>query len=269
MSEVAIQVNNISKLYRLGTVGTRTLHGDLNRWWYRVRGLDDPFTKVMETNEINIAHQEFIWSLRDISFEVIKGESLGIIGKNGAGKSTILKLLSRITNPTTGEIKINGRVASLLEVGTGFHPELTGKENIYMNGAILGMTRKEVNSRLKEIIEFSGVERHIDTPVKRYSSGMYVRLAFSVAAHLETDILILDEILSVGDQEFQQKCLSKMEQICHDQGRTIIYVSHALPTIERMCSHGIYLKNGKIHFNGKIKEVIKRYTDDLSSKTER
>ena len=239
---------------------------DLNRWWYRVRGLEDPFTTVMETNEINIANPEFIWSLRDISFEVLKGESLGIIGKNGAGKSTLLKLLSRITNPTTGEIKINGRVASLLEVGTGFHPELTGKENIYMNGAILGMTRKEVNSRLSEIIDFSGVERHIDTPVKRYSSGMYIRLAFSVAAHLETDILILDEILSVGDQEFQQKCLNKMEQICHDQGRTIIYVSHALPTIERMCSNGIYLKNGKILVNGKIKEVIKKYTDDLGAK---
>ena len=242
------------------------MHGDLNRWWYRVRGLEDPFTTVMETTEINIANPEFIWSLRDISFEVLKGESLGIIGKNGAGKSTLLKLLSRITNPTTGEIKINGRVASLLEVGTGFHPELTGKENIYMNGAILGMTRKEVNSRLSEIIDFSGVERHIDTPVKRYSSGMYIRLAFSVAAHLETDILILDEILSVGDQEFQQKCLNKMEQICHDQGRTIIYVSHALPTIERMCSNGIYLKNGKILVNGKIKEVIKKYTDDLGAK---
>jgi ABC-type polysaccharide/polyol phosphate transport system ATPase subunit len=263
MSEVAIQVNHISKLYHLGTVGTHTLHGDLNRWWSRVRGQEDPFATITESAGSSISNQELIWSLKDISFEVLRGESLGIIGKNGAGKSTLLKLLSRITNPTSGEIKINGRVASLLEVGTGFHPELTGKENIYMNGAILGMTRKEVTSRLHEIIDFSGVERHIDTPVKRYSSGMYIRLAFSVAAHLETEILILDEVLSVGDQEFQQKCLNKMEQICHDQGRTIIYVSHALATVQRMCTHGIYLKNGMIHTNGLMQEVIKAYTDDL------
>lgn len=263
MSEIAIQVNNISKLYHLGTVGTNTLHGDLNRWWSRVRGLDDPFATIIETSGTQISGQEHIWSLKDISFEVMKGESLGIIGKNGAGKSTLLKLLSRITNPTSGEIRINGRVASLLEVGTGFHPELTGKENIYMNGAILGMTHKEVNSRLKEIIEFSGVERHIDTPVKRYSSGMYIRLAFSVAAHLESDILILDEVLSVGDLEFQQKCLNKMEQICRDHRRTIIYVSHSLTSVERMCTHGIYLKNGRIDFNGEIKEVIKAYMNDI------
>ncbi len=263
MSQIAIQVQNISKLYHLGTVGTQTLHGDLNRWWYRLRGLEDPFVKVSESKEGHSSDPDYIWSLNDITFEVKKGESLGIIGKNGAGKSTLLKLLSRITNPTKGEIKINGRVAGLLEVGTGFHPELTGKENIYMNGAILGMTRKEVNSRLSEIIEFSGVERHIDTPVKRYSSGMYIRLAFSVAAHLETDILILDEVLSVGDIEFQEKCLKKMEQICRDQGRTIIYVSHALATVQRMCTHGIYLKNGKIHANGSMQEVIKAYTLDL------
>jgi len=265
MSQVAIQVNNISKLYRLGTVGTQTLHGDLNRWWYRIRGLEDPFVKVTENKEEHSTDHDYIWSLKDISFEVLKGESLGIIGKNGAGKSTLLKLLSRITNPTNGEIKINGRVASLLEVGTGFHPELTGKENIYMNGAILGMTRKEVNARLNQIIQFSGVERHIDTPVKRYSSGMYIRLAFSVAAHLETDILILDEVLSVGDIEFQEKCLKKMEQICHDQGRTIIYVGHSFATLQRMCTHGIFLKNGKIRANGSIQEVIKAYTHDLKS----
>lgn len=263
MSEIAIEVNNISKLYRLGKIGTSTLHGDLNRWWYRVRGREDPFASILEKEEAQITEQEYIWSLKNISFEVQKGASLGIIGKNGAGKSTLLKLLSRITNPTQGEIKIKGRVVSLLEVGTGFHPELTGRENIYMNGAILGMTRKEVNNRLDAIIEFSGVERHIDTPVKRYSSGMYIRLAFSVAAHLETDIMILDEVLSVGDQEFQQKCLNKMEQICHDDGRTIIYVSHAMASVERMCTQGIYLKNGKVHVNGLIKDVMRAYTGDI------
>lgn len=263
MSEVAIEVNNISKLYILGKVGTNTLHGDLNRWWYRVRGREDPYTAILEKDDRRPTQQDFIWSLKDISFEVKKGASLGIIGKNGAGKSTLLKLLSRITNPTEGEIKIKGRMVSLLEVGTGFHPELTGRENIYMNGAILGMNRKEVNNRINEIIEFSGVERHIDTPVKRYSSGMYIRLAFSVAAHLETEIMILDEVLSVGDQEFQQKCLNKMEQICHDEGRTIIYVSHALATVERMCTQGIYLKQGKINLSGLIKDVTKAYTSDL------
>lgn len=264
MSEIAIQVNNISKLYQLGNIGTSTLYGDLNRWWFKVRGKEDPFAIVSE-KENHTNQREFIWSLKDISFELLKGQSLGIIGKNGAGKSTLLKILSRITNPTHGEIKINGRVAGLLEVGTGFHPELTGRENIYMNGAILGMTRNEVTSRLKEIIEFSGVERHIETPVKRYSSGMYIRLAFSIAAHLETDILILDEVLSVGDVEFQQKCLNKMEQICQKQGKTIIYVSHALNTVARMCTHGIYLKNGKILIDGSVDDAIHAYNADIKT----
>jgi lipopolysaccharide transport system ATP-binding protein len=256
MSEIAIHVKNISKMYRLGTVGTKTLYGDLNRWWSRVRGKEDPYESI-DLIERNIAPRpEFIWSLKDISFDVMQGETIGIIGKNGAGKSTLLKILSRITNPTHGDIKINGRVASLLEVGTGFHPEFTGRENIYMNGAILGMTRKEVNGKLAEIIDFSGVENYIDTPVKRYSSGMYVRLAFSVAAHLQTDILILDEVLSVGDIEFQKKCLDKMENVCHKEGKTIIYVSHNLPTVERMCNHAIYLKKGSIQLNGPVKEVI-------------
>ncbi len=265
MSEIAIKVEHLSKKYRLGAVGTKTLYGDLNRWWYKVRGREDPFLKISDVSHRKI-HKigEDIWTLKDISFEVIKGEAIGIIGKNGAGKSTLLKILSRITNPTKGEIKVNGRVASLLEVGTGFHPEFTGRENIYMNGAILGMTRKEVTAKLSEIIDFSGVEKYIDTPVKRYSTGMYVRLAFSVAAHLQTDILILDEVLSVGDLEFQQKCLVKMEQVCRREGKTIIYVSHALKTVERMCDHAIYLKEGIICMNGPVQEVTTAFANEMN-----
>jgi lipopolysaccharide transport system ATP-binding protein len=269
MSEIAIHVRNISKMYRLGTVSTKTLYGDLNRWWSRIRGRDDPYAAIEILESNRDIKSEFVWSLKDISFDVMKGEAIGIIGKNGAGKSTLLKILSRITNPTSGDIKVNGRVASLLEVGTGFHPEFTGRENIYMNGAILGMTRKEVSGKLSEIIDFSGVEAYIDTPVKRYSSGMYVRLAFSVAAHLQTDILILDEVLSVGDIEFQKKCLDKMENVCHKEGKTIIYVSHALATVERMCKHAIYLKNGTIHMNGSVKEVISAFSNDVFPKPEK
>lgn len=264
MSDIAIRINDVSKMYRLGTLGSKTLHGDLNRWWSRVRGKEDPFSSIIETNEINkVSTNPYVWSLKNISFDVMKGEVIGILGRNGAGKSTLLKILSRITNPTSGDIKIDGRIASLLEVGTGFHPELTGRENVYMNGAILGMNRKEVNQKIKEIIDFSGVEGYIETPVKRYSSGMYVRLAFSVAAHLQADILILDEVLSVGDMEFQKKCLDKMEQVCRNEGRTIIYVSHNLWSVEKMCSHAIYLKNGRIHQNGIVKEVIATYSNDL------
>ena len=222
--------------------------------------------KITGSVDTQYSAREEFFALNDVSFDIYQGDRVGIIGRNGAVKSTLLKILSRITEPSAGKVSIKGRIASLLEVGTGFHPELTGRENIFLNGSILGMSRQEIQRKFDEIVEFSEVERFLDTPVKRYSSGMYIRLAFSVAAHLETDILILDEILSVGDQEFQQKCLNKMEQICHDQGRTIIYVSHALPTIERMCSNGIYLKNGKILVNGKIKEVIKKYTDDLGAK---
>ena len=263
MSEIAIHIRKISKMYHLGTVSTKTLYGDLNRWWSRMRGREDPYEAIDFIERNQEPKPEFVWSLKDISFDVMQGETIGIIGKNGAGKSTLLKILSRITNPTSGDIMINGRVASLLEVGTGFHPEFTGRENIYMNGAILGMTRKEVTGKLDEIIDFSGVEAYIDTPVKRYSSGMYVRLAFSVAAHLQTDILILDEVLSVGDIEFQKKCLDKMENVCHKEGKTIIYVSHTLATVERMCNHAIYLKKGVIQLNGPVKEVIAVFSKDI------
>ncbi|MEO5581731.1 MAG: ABC transporter ATP-binding protein [Saprospiraceae bacterium] len=263
MSEIAIHVRNISKMYRLGAVSTKTLYGDLNRWWSKVRGREDPFASVEILENHRTHKSDFVWSLKDISFDVMKGETIGIIGKNGAGKSTLLKILSRITNPTSGDIKARGRIASLLEVGTGFHPEFTGRENIYMNGAILGMTRKEVSSKLSEIIDFSGVEAYIDTPVKRYSSGMYIRLAFSVAAHLQTDILILDEVLSVGDIEFQKKCFDKMEIVCRKEGKTIIYVSHTLSTVERMCNHAIYLKNGTLNLYGPVKEVISVFSNDI------
>lgn len=263
MSEIAIQVHQISKLYRLGKIGTKTLHGDLNRWWSKVRGKEDPFSSIENPSSGWKNDAEYQWSLKDITFDVMQGDAIGIIGKNGAGKSTLLKILSRITNPSSGEIKVKGRIASLLEVGTGFHPELTGRENILMNGAILGMTNKEVISRLEEIIDFSGVEKYIDTPVKRYSSGMYVRLAFSVAAHLQTDILILDEVLAVGDMEFQEKCLDKMEKVCRNEGKTIIYVSHSFSNVERMCNHAIYLKKGAMHLNGSVKEVISAYKNDM------
>ena len=208
--DIILKAENISKQYRLGVVGTGTLSHDLNRWWHKVRGKEDPYLKVGETNDRSTkGTSEYVWALQDINFEVERGEVLGIIGKNGAGKSTLLKLLSRVTSPTTGTIRARGRIASLLEVGTGFHPELTGKENIYLNGAILGMRKKEITRKLDEIIDFSGVERYIDTPVKRYSSGMYVRLAFAVAAHLESEILIVDEVLAVGDAEFQKKMLGQ------------------------------------------------------------
>ncbi|HXB12493.1 MAG TPA: ABC transporter ATP-binding protein, partial [Bacteroidia bacterium] len=222
MSDTVIKVENVGKQYRLGKVGTGTLGHDLKRWWYSIQGKEDPFLKIGETNKRDTKGlSEYVWALKDINFEVKQGEVLGIIGKNGAGKSTLLKILSRITTPTTGEFKVKGRVASLLEVGTGFHPELTGRENIFLNGAILGMTKPEIKSKFDEIVAFSGVERYIETPVKRYSSGMYVRLAFAVAAHLEPEILIIDEVLAVGDAEFQKKCLGKMKDIS-GQGRTVL-----------------------------------------------
>jgi lipopolysaccharide transport system ATP-binding protein len=263
MSDIAISVENVSKMYRLGNYGTNTLGDDITRWWANVRGKEDPFSKIAETNDRSTkADSDYVWSLKDVSFEVKQGQTVGIIGKNGAGKSTLLKILSRITAPTSGNIRVNGRMSSLLEVGTGFNPELTGRENAYMNGAILGMNRKEVASKLDQIIDFSGVEGYIDTPVKRYSSGMYVRLAFAVAAHLNTEILILDEVLSVGDVEFQKKCLDKMEQICYKEGKTIVFVSHAMNTIERMCSEIFYLKNGEMHMQGKTQDILPLYMRD-------
>jgi lipopolysaccharide transport system ATP-binding protein len=259
-----IRVENVSKQYRLGEVGTGTLSHDLNRWWYKVRGKEDPYLKIGETNDRSTkGDSDYSWALRDVSFEVKQGEVLGIIGRNGAGKSTLLKILSRVTTPTTGQIKVKGRIASLLEVGTGFHPELTGRENIFLNGAILGMGKAEIASKFDEIVDFSGCDRYIDTPVKRYSSGMYVRLAFAVAAHLEPEILIIDEVLAVGDAEFQKKCLGKMKDVA-GQGRTVLFVSHNMASVATLCRHGLILSNGVIGFSGRISDTVTKYLENSS-----
>lgn len=256
-----IEVHNVSKMYRLGNVSTGTISHDLNRWWHKVRGKEDPYTKIAESNARDTkGSSEYVWSLRDINFNVKQGEILGIVGRNGAGKSTLLKILSRVTGPTTGNIKMRGRVASLLEVGTGFHPELTGRENVFLNGAILGMTKNEIKSKFDEIVDFSGVERYIDTPVKRYSSGMYVRLAFGVAAHLEPEILIIDEVLAVGDAEFQKKCLGKMKDVSDKEGRTVLFVSHNMVAVKSLCSSGILLNKGLIEGIGTSSEIVDMYT---------
>ncbi len=267
MKQLAIKAENISKQYRLGEVGTGTLSHDLNRFWHKVRGLEDPYIKIGEANDRSSkGESDYVWSLRDINFEIEKGDAVGIIGRNGAGKSTLLKLLSKVTKPTTGRFKVNGRIASLLEVGTGFNPEMTGRENIYLNGAILGMRRHEITRKLDEIIAFSGVERYIDTPVKRYSSGMYVRLAFAVAAHLESEILIVDEVLAVGDADFQKKCLGKMGDVSKNEGRTVLFVSHNMSAIQNLCGKAILLKNGGIQYQGNVSEVTALYhNEDLTS----
>jgi lipopolysaccharide transport system ATP-binding protein len=263
MSELAIKVENLSKMYRLGSVGTGTISQDLNRTIARLRGKEDPYAKVGLVNDRSTKSDgDFVWSLKDINFEIKKGDAVGIIGKNGAGKSTLLKILSRVTGPSTGTVKIKGRVASLLEVGTGFHPELSGRDNIFMNGSILGMSRAEIKSKFDEIVDFSGVEKYIDTPVKRYSSGMYVRLAFAVAAHLEPEILIVDEVLAVGDAEFQKKCLGKMQDVNREEGRTVLFVSHNMAAVNRMCDKGIVLKDGQKSFEGNKDEAIKFYLKD-------
>jgi lipopolysaccharide transport system ATP-binding protein len=265
MSDTVIKVENVGKLYRLGEIGTGTISHDLNRWWARVRGKEDPFGKIGETNDRTTkGNSDYVWSLKDINFDVKQGEVLGIIGRNGAGKSTLLKILSKVTTPTQGRIKVKGRIASLLEVGTGFHPELTGRENIYLNGAILGMTKAEINKKFDEIVDFSGVERYIDTPVKRYSSGMYVRLAFAVAAFLEPEILIVDEVLAVGDTEFQKKCLGRMKDVSTNDGRTVLFVSHNMASISELCNKGIFLKNGTINNIGNIKEIVETYLNSNS-----
>jgi lipopolysaccharide transport system ATP-binding protein len=265
MSDVAIRVENLSKLYQLGEVGTGTLSRDVERWWARVRGKEDPFAKIGQVNDRTAkAESDFVWALKDIDFEVKKGEVLGIIGRNGAGKSTLLKILSKITSPTTGKIYLDGRIASLLEVGTGFHPELTGRENIFMNGAILGMRKKEIQKKFDAIVDFAGVEKYIDTPVKRYSSGMYVRLAFAVAAYLEPEILIVDEVLAVGDAEFQKKCLGRMKDVSVNDGRTVLFVSHNLYAINQLCMSSILLKNGSIMQIGKTQKVLEMYSSILN-----
>jgi len=258
--DIILKAENISKQYRLGTVGTGTLSHDLNRWWHRIRGKEDPYLKVGETNDRSTkGNSDYVWALQDINFEVKRGEVLGIIGKNGAGKSTLLKILSKVTAPTTGTIKSRGRIASLLEVGTGFNPELTGRENIYLNGAILGMTKKEITSKIAEIIEFSGCERYIDTPAKRYSSGMTVRLAFAVAAFLEPEILVVDEVLAVGDAEFQKKAIGKMQDISREGGRTVLFVSHNMAAVKSLCTRGIVLENGTIKLIADVEQAVSYY----------
>jgi lipopolysaccharide transport system ATP-binding protein len=269
MSDIVIKVENLSKQYRLGKVGTGTLTQDINSWWSRIRGKEDPTLKIGEKNDrTSKGESEYVWSLKDINFEVKQGDTLGIIGKNGAGKSTLLKILSKVTAPTTGKIKVKGRIASLLEVGTGFHPELSGRENIFLNGAILGMSKNEIKKKFDEIVDFSGVERYIDTPVKRYSSGMYVRLAFAVAAHLESEILIIDEVLAVGDAEFQKKCLGKMNDVSKGEGRTVLFVSHNMAAVENLCNKGIVLNNGNMIFEGGSKESIDYYFKNQKSVVE-
>lgn len=259
MSSV-IKVENLSKQYRLGLVGASTIKEDAQRWWARMLGKEDPFLKLGSENDRTVDDpSKYVWSLKDLNFDVQQGDVLGVIGRNGAGKSTLLKILSKVTAPTIGSVKIKGRIASLLEVGTGFHPELTGRENIYLNGAILGMRKHEITRKLDEIIAFAGVEKYVDTPVKRYSSGMYVRLAFAVAAHLENEILIIDEVLAVGDAEFQNKCLSKIGDISTNGGRTIIFVSHNMPSVNFLCNRAILLKNGYVFDEGDTDKIINKY----------
>lgn len=260
MSDIAIKVEDVGKLYRLGEVGTGTLSQDLKRWWAVRQGKEDPFAKIGQTNDRTVkGESDFVWALKDVSFEVKEGEVLGIIGRNGAGKSTLLKLLSKVTTPTTGNIKIKGRIASLLEVGTGFHPDLTGRENVFLNGAILGMTKREIQSKFDEIVDFAGVERYIDTPVKRYSSGMYVRLAFAVAGFLEPEILIIDEVLAVGDAEFQKKCLGRMKDVSVNDGRTVLFVSHNMAAMQKLCNKGILMQNGRLVIAGPMNKIIDQY----------
>lgn len=261
MNNIAIQFDHVGKLYRLGTVGTGTLSHDLNRWWKtRVLHQEDPYLKIGETNDrATHGHSDYVWALKDISFNVEQGDVVGIIGKNGAGKSTLLKLLSQITIPTTGTIRARGRIGSLLEVGTGFHPEMTGRENIYMNGAIMGMTRHEITRKLDEIIDFAGVARYIDTPVKRYSSGMTVRLGFAVAAFMEPEILVVDEVLAVGDAEFQKKAIGKMQDVSKGEGRTVLFVSHNMAAVRSLCQKGVVLKDGMMEFMGATEEAVDHY----------
>jgi len=255
-----IRVENLSKAYQLGDFGTGTISRDLERFWARLRGKEDPFLKIGEVNDRTTrGGSDIVWSLKDLNFDIEQGDAVGIIGRNGAGKSTLLKILSRVTSPTTGSVKVKGRIASLLEVGTGFHPELTGKENIYLNGAILGMRKTEIKRKFDEIVDFAGVERYIDTPVKRYSSGMYVRLAFAVAAHLESEILIVDEVLAVGDAEFQKKCLGKMGDVSKGEGRTVLFVSHNMASIRLLCPKSILMHQGNILEISRTPDAIENY----------
>src|ERR1044071_9884671 len=263
MSDVVIRIENISKEYRLGVIGTGVFSYDVQRWWHSIHGKEDPYQKVGGEKDTRVQGQQ-VWALRDINMDIKRGDIVGVIGRNGAGKSTLLKLLSRTTLPTTGEIKVKGRIASLLEVGTGFHPELTGRQNIFLNGAILGMTKKEVTRKFDEIVDFSGVEKYLETPVKRYSSGMYVRLAFAVAAHLESEILIVDEVLAVGDAEFQRKALGKIKDV-RKQDRTVLFVSHNMGSILNLCNTGVFLDHGTIYGIGDVEEQVKKYLQGFRS----
>jgi lipopolysaccharide transport system ATP-binding protein len=255
-----IKAENISKQYRLGYVGSGSIKDDVKRWWYGIRGKEDPLLTVGESNDrTRKGESDYVWALKDINFEIQQGDTVGIIGRNGAGKSTLLKLLSKVTAPTTGNIKVKGRIASLLEVGTGFHGELTGRENIYLNGAIMGMRKHEITRRLDEIVDFAGVERYLDTPVKRYSSGMYVRLGFAVAAHLDNEILIVDEVLAVGDASFQTKSMGKLEHSSKKDGKTIIFVSHNMGQITSLCSKAILFKNGALLQEGNARDIVYSY----------
>ena len=263
MSRKVIEFDNVGKQYVLGTIGTGTLSQDLNRWWARIRGKEDPFLKIGEVNDrTKKGESNFVWALKDINFSVDEGDVVGIIGKNGAGKSTLLKILSRVTSPTVGTIKVKGRIASLLEVGTGFHPEMTGRENIYMNGTIMGMTKTEIDRKLDEIVDFAGVEKYLDTPVKRYSSGMMVRLGFAIAAHLEPEILVVDEVLAVGDAEFQKKAIGKMQDVANGEGRTVLFVSHNMAAVKSLCKKGVVMENGQVALKGNIDDSLNYYLNN-------
>jgi lipopolysaccharide transport system ATP-binding protein len=266
MSDTVIKVENLAKQYRLGDIGTGSISHDLNRWWHKIRGREDPYLKIGDANDrTKRGNSDYVWSLRDINFEIKRGDSVGIVGKNGAGKSTLLKILSQVTAPTTGSVKIKGRIASLLEVGTGFHPELSGRENVFLNGAILGMRKSEIKQKFDEIIDFAGVEKYIDTPVKRYSSGMYVRLAFAVAAYLDPEILIVDEVLAVGDAEFQKKALGKMNDVSKEEGRTVLFVSHNMGAITQLCKKCILLNNGELVIFENTNQVLDKYINSQNS----
>jgi lipopolysaccharide transport system ATP-binding protein len=270
MSNTVIEFNNVGKQYILGSIGTGTLSQDLNRWWANIRGKEDPYLKIGETNDrTQKGDSRFVWALRDINFKVEQGDVVGIIGKNGAGKSTLLKILSRVTSPTIGDIKIKGRIASLLEVGTGFHPEMTGRENIFMNGSIMGMTKTEIKSKLDEIVDFAGVAKYVDTPVKRYSSGMMVRLGFAIAAHLEPEILVVDEVLAVGDAEFQKKAIGKMQDVSKTEGRTVLFVSHNMAAVRSLCTRGVMLNNGTVNYIGSIPDTLNHYLRDEADNQEK
>lgn len=263
MKDVAIKTENLSKQYRLGVIGTGTLSHDLKRWWIvNILGRENPYLKIGETNDRSTkGNSEYIWALKDINIEINQGDVVGIIGKNGAGKSTLLKILSKVTRPTTGTIRYKGRIASLLEVGTGFHLEMTGRENIYMNGSIMGMTKTEITRKLDEIVDFAGVERFLDTPVKRYSSGMIVRLGFAIAAHLDPEILVVDEVLAVGDAEFQKKAIGKMQDVSKGEGRTVLFVSHNMEAVSNLCKYCALLDNGSILSYGITNDIITKYLD--------